>query len=323
MAPLTEPFLRSVPPRPGVYLMLGDQDDLLYVGKAKSLRARLRSYARHRPGTDDRLDRLLASVRSVRWEECPTEAGALRRETDLLRSLRPPYNTTHAHLSKYLAIALAQHGDRVRLRLASEPAPDPEVMYFYPFAASTPNGLRALTRLLFIAQDGWSGRDAPSNITRSSGCELDLSPGLRLALPSFLEGRSPRLLRMVERVVLRNPAIDDVRLIGLAKDLGELRRFYRNGPRAVRRLQLVHGGRGPASAAELTRLLAAGMQDETGARVRHDSRSADELMAAYRDSGLDAAQIAARLNASATPRAVGSGRWAIADVLEALDGGSG
>ena len=323
-APFTESFLKTVPPQPGVYFMLGEQDDLLYVGKAKSLRARLRSYARHQPGTNDRLDRLLAAVLSIRWEQFGTEAEALRRETELLRSLRPPFNSTHAQLSKYLAIAVAERGDRVRLRLAGEPAPTPEAMYFYPFAASTPAGLKALVRLLFMAQEGWSGRSAPSNITRSSGCELNLEPSLRNALFSFLDGRSPRLLRLIERQVLRNAVLDDVRLLGLAKDAGQLRRFYQRGPRAVRRLQLIHGGSGPISAAELTRLLAASLEDETGATVRHDSRSTEEQIAAYREQGLNGEQIAVRMNHSGIPRPTGSGQWRTTDVLEALEkAGSG
>lgn len=299
--------------------MLGVNGELLYVGKAKSLRTRLRSYARHEPGTDRRLDRLLLGVRSVRWEEYRTEAEALRRETELLRSLRPPHNAVHAELSKQLAIAVAISGDHIRIRLASEPARSPEAFYFYPFDAATPTALKALVRLLFLAQDGWTGRDAPSNVTRSSGSRLRLAPHLRVALLSFLDGRSPRLLRLVELEVLRKPPLDDVRLLGLAKDLGRLRRFYRDGPRAVRRLQLSQGGGGPVSAAELTRLMGAALEKTVGAGVRHDGRSIQEQMVSYRRRGLNAAEIAARLNHSGTPRPSGSGRWRSADVLDALE----
>lgn len=298
--------------------MLGVRDELLYVGKAKNLRTRLLSYARHQPGTDRRLDRLLGGVRFVRWEECGTEAGALRRETELLRSLRPPRNAVHAELSKHLAIAVAVHGDQIRMRLASEPGPAPEVMYFYPFAAATATSLKALIRVLFMAEERWAGRDAPSNVTRSAGCRLQLAPGLRVALISFLDGRSPRLLRLIEREVVRKPILDDVRLLGLAKDLGCLRRFYRDGPRAVRRLQLIHGGSGPVSAAELSRLLSADLERSIGATVPSDWRSAQDQIVMYRKRGLNAAQIAARLNHSGSPRPTGSGRWRIADVLDAL-----
>ena len=312
-------ILKTAPARPGIYLMLGANDELLYVGKAKNLRTRLLSYARHVPGTDRRLDSLLRGVRSVRWEECSTEPDARRKETELLRSLRPPHNAVHAELSKYLAIAVAVQGDEVRIRLASEPGPTPEAMYFYPFAAATATGLKALVRLLYMAQDGWTGREAPSNVTRSSGCRLQLAPALRVALFSFLDGRSPRLLRLTELEVVRKPALDPVRLLGLAKDSGQLRRFYQSGPRAVRRLQLVHGGGGPVSAAELTRLLVADLQQAAGATVRHDSRRIEVQIAAYRRRGLNAEQIAAHLNHSGSPRPTGSGQWRSADVLDELE----
>lgn len=318
-APFTKELLKTAPSRPGVYLMLGAQGDLLYVGKAKNLRTRLHSYARHQPGTDGRLDRLLGGVRSVRWEECRTEADALSRETELLRSLRPPHNAVHAELSKHLAIAVAVQGDQVRIRLAGEAGPTPEVMYFYPFAAAVPTSLKALGRLLFMAQERWAGGDAPSNLTRSSGCRLQLTPGLRVALFSFLDGRSPRLLRLLQRELVQKPALDDVRLLGLAKDFGMLRRFYRSGPRAVRRLQLIHGGSGPVDAAELTRLLAADLQESIGAAIRHDCRTIQDQVVSYRERGLNAAQIAARLNHSGSPRPTGSGRWRSADVLDAME----
>lgn len=319
MIPLGEAFLKEVPARPGIYLMLSEQGDLLYVGKAKNLRARLRFYARLKPGEDDRLDRMVAAVRTARWEECRTEADALRRETELIRSLRPPYNTTHAQLSKCLAIAIAEREGRIRFRLASEPnTQTPELMYFYPFAASTPSGLTALVRLLFMAQARPSVRDAPANVTRSSGCELKVPANLRGVLFSFLEGRSPRLLHLIEREVLGRRDLDDVRLLSMAKDLKHLGDFYRNGPRAVRRLQLIRGGSGPVSAAELTRLLVTGYEGEIGSSVQHDARTAEEQIVAYRGLGAGIAEIVARLNHSGAPRPMGSGRWRPADVLEVL-----
>src|SRR5687768_6616948 len=92
---LGEPFLRSLPPRPGVYLMLGEDDELLYVGKAKNLRTRIRSYTRLRPDDDPRRISMIAKVRSIRWEEARDDAAAIARETELLRVLRPPFNYTH------------------------------------------------------------------------------------------------------------------------------------------------------------------------------------------------------------------------------------
>lgn len=87
-------FFRELPERPGVYLMCGSRDGLLYVGKARNLRQRLGQY---RSANPDRLTRkmrrLLAAVERIYWDECADEAAALDRERRLLLALRPRFNT--------------------------------------------------------------------------------------------------------------------------------------------------------------------------------------------------------------------------------------
>src|SRR2546430_13618870 len=87
---LGQSFFRQVPQCPGVYLMRDAADSVLYVGKARNLRKRLGSY---RVANPDRLRRrhlrLLRAVTRIELEECPDEASALRRESKLLRRLRP------------------------------------------------------------------------------------------------------------------------------------------------------------------------------------------------------------------------------------------
>jgi predicted GIY-YIG superfamily endonuclease len=86
-------FFRQLPETPGVYLMKGAADAPLYVGKAKNLRVRLRSY---RVANPDRMPRrhlrLLRAVERIDIEELPDERAALEREAHLLRTLRPRFN---------------------------------------------------------------------------------------------------------------------------------------------------------------------------------------------------------------------------------------
>jgi predicted GIY-YIG superfamily endonuclease len=87
-------FFRQVPETPGVYLLCGPRDGVLYVGKAKNLRQRLGSYRSANPDLVPRkLRRLLATVERILWDECPSEDAALARERELLRTLRPRFNT--------------------------------------------------------------------------------------------------------------------------------------------------------------------------------------------------------------------------------------
>jgi len=86
-------FFRQAPNHPGVYLMRDAADTVLYVGKAKSLRKRLGSY---RVANPDRMPRrhlrLLRATVRIELQECADEISALRRESELLRSLKPRFN---------------------------------------------------------------------------------------------------------------------------------------------------------------------------------------------------------------------------------------
>jgi excinuclease ABC subunit C len=84
-------FARSLSHEPGVYRMLGDDDSLLYVGKAKSLRRRVESYFA-RPQLQPRLALLVSSVRRMEVMVTRTEAEALLLESQLIKSLRPKFN---------------------------------------------------------------------------------------------------------------------------------------------------------------------------------------------------------------------------------------
>jgi predicted GIY-YIG superfamily endonuclease len=86
-------FFRQLPESPGVYLMHGAANIVLYVGKAKSLRHRLGSYRVANPERMKRRTlRLLRLVERIAWEECSDEAAAIRRETELLLTLKPRFN---------------------------------------------------------------------------------------------------------------------------------------------------------------------------------------------------------------------------------------
>ncbi|HEX5584919.1 excinuclease ABC subunit UvrC [Gaiella sp.] len=84
--------LRRLPRGPGVYLFRDAQDEILYVGKAKSLRARVRSYFNR--GADLRvgIDRMVQRVRRIEVVVTQSEAEALHLEQNLVKRHRPPFN---------------------------------------------------------------------------------------------------------------------------------------------------------------------------------------------------------------------------------------
>ena len=106
-------FFRRLPASPGVYLMRGAADTLLYVGKAKNLRKRLGSY---RVANPDRMPRrhlrMLRMVERIELQECPDEPSALAKESELLQALKPKFNRagTWPSTPKFLAWKLTELG---------------------------------------------------------------------------------------------------------------------------------------------------------------------------------------------------------------------
>ena len=84
-------YLKHAPTSPGVYRMLDAAGDVLYVGKAKSIRKRLASYARP-TGHDTRIARMIAATASLEFVSTRTETEALLLEANLIKRLRPRFN---------------------------------------------------------------------------------------------------------------------------------------------------------------------------------------------------------------------------------------
>jgi excinuclease ABC subunit C len=80
-----------VPRQAGVYGMVDAHQELIYVGKAKDLRARLLSYFRPR-SRPPKAGKIVAHTRSILWEVCASEFASLLRELELIRRWRPRCN---------------------------------------------------------------------------------------------------------------------------------------------------------------------------------------------------------------------------------------
>ena len=144
-------FFRQLPERPGVYLMRGAADALLYVGKAKNLRQRL---AHYRVANPDRMPRrhlrLLRAVERIDIEQCADERAALEREAQLLKTFKPRFNRagTWPAPPKYLAWKWSESG----LHLAVTTAPEEGWSAHGPLGAGASHLRSVLVRLLWFAQ---------------------------------------------------------------------------------------------------------------------------------------------------------------------------
>jgi excinuclease ABC subunit C len=82
---------KTAPPGPGVYRMIDRNGDVLYVGKAKSIRKRVISYTRP-TGYDPRIERMIAATAALEFVSTKTETEALLLEANLIKRLRPRFN---------------------------------------------------------------------------------------------------------------------------------------------------------------------------------------------------------------------------------------
>jgi excinuclease ABC subunit C len=126
MSPEPTWSLDGVPTKPGVYLFRDEGGRVLYVGKARSLRARLTSY--RRPGGDGRLQLpfLEAEARSVETIVTRTEGEALLLEDTLIKQHKPPHNVRLKDDKSFLMLRIdhAERFPRLKLVRAHQPRVD-------------------------------------------------------------------------------------------------------------------------------------------------------------------------------------------------------
>ncbi len=136
---------RIFPRSPGVYIMGDGRGKVLYVGKAKNLRARLRNYAV--PGGDGRptIPHLLARVKDVRCIVTATEKEALLLENTLIKRHRPQFNIFFRDDKEYLLLRIDPGEEFPRPELVRRAARD-GASYFGPYSSA--KGIRETLREL-------------------------------------------------------------------------------------------------------------------------------------------------------------------------------
>src|SRR5512139_1361684 len=136
---------KTFPRSCGVYIMSDARGKVLYVGKAKDLRARLRNYSV--PGGDGRpsIPNLVARVREIRCIVTATEKEALLLENTLIKRHRPPFNIVFRDDKEYLLLRIDRNEEFPRPELVRRAARD-GATYFGPYSSA--RGIRETLREL-------------------------------------------------------------------------------------------------------------------------------------------------------------------------------
>src|SRR5580658_8813346 len=127
-------YLKMLPDAPGVYRMLDAKGDVLYVGKAKSLKKRVAAYASGRPHSD-RLTRMIADTAEMLFVTTKSEIEALLLESNLIKQLKPRYNVSYRDDKSFPNILLREDHAFPQL-LKHRGAKSTKGVYFGPFASA-------------------------------------------------------------------------------------------------------------------------------------------------------------------------------------------
>ena len=197
-------YVRTLDGSPGVYRMLDAEARVLYVGKARNLKARVSNYARP-SGHSGRIARMIHETRSMMFLTTRTETEALLLEQNLIKQLKPVYNVLLRDDKSFPNILISKDHPFPQIRKHRGKRTG-RGSYFGPFASAgavnrTLNQLQKVFLLRSCADSSFNNRTRPCllyQIKRCSGPCVDLiSPedyaGLVSDAERFLSGKTSHI----------------------------------------------------------------------------------------------------------------------------------
>ena len=142
--------LKNLPAQPGVYLMRGENDTILYIGKARNLTKRVNSYFNGRPLHGPKIEAMVPLVLRVETIITDTEVEALVLEEQLIRKHQPRYNTLLKNSKGFPYIRISWQDPYPRIEFARHRAQSDKAIYYGPYpSASAVRGLLNAIREMF------------------------------------------------------------------------------------------------------------------------------------------------------------------------------
>ncbi|MDO6730260.1 excinuclease ABC subunit UvrC [Marinovum sp. 2_MG-2023] len=193
-------YLKTLGSAPGVYRMLDAKNAVLYVGKARNLRARVSNYARP-AGHSPRIARMIRDTHSMMFLTTRTETEALLLEQNLIKQLKPKYNVLLRDDKSFPNIHVTDHGFPMIHKHRG--AKKDKGAYYGPFASAgavnrTLNQLQKVFQLRNCSDSMFEGRTRPCLLYQIKRCsapcvgkisEADYGESVADA-QRFLSGRS-------------------------------------------------------------------------------------------------------------------------------------
>lgn len=191
-------FWATLPTSPGVYRMIDRRGDVLYVGKARSLKARVGSYVRGH-GHSTRISRMIAETNQMVFVTTATEAEALLLEANLIKQLRPRYNVTLRDDKSLPYILLTADGPAPQVA-KHRGARNRKGSYFGPFASvwavnRTINALQRAFLLRSCSDSYYENRTRPCLLFQIKRCAGPCTGEMSLADYGLLAGEAEAFLK--------------------------------------------------------------------------------------------------------------------------------
>ena len=157
--------LKKLPQKPGVYIMHGRKDEILYVGKAVNLNRRVHQYFVHKLGRGPKIEHMVSRIAYFEYIVTDSELEALVLENNLIKENRPKYNTLLKDDKTYPYIKVTVQETYPRVLFTRKMKKD-GARYFGPFKSSF-----AVKETIELLRKLYSVRDCTRNLPRDIGLE--------------------------------------------------------------------------------------------------------------------------------------------------------
>jgi excinuclease ABC subunit C len=208
-AALIKDEVKRLPDRPGVYRMVGEAGEVLYVGKARSLKKRVIQYAQGRFHTQ-RIAHMVDLTRAMEFVTTRTETDALLLEINLIKQLKPRFNVLLRDDKSFPEIVIRREHPAAQLR-KHRGTHTIKGDYFGPFASAwavnrTLNTLQKAFLLRSCSDSVYESRTRPCMLHQIRRCSAPCTGLIGLDDYGQLVGEAHDFLRGKSRAVLKRMA---------------------------------------------------------------------------------------------------------------------
>lgn len=128
--------LEALPSAPGVYLMKDRRGEIIYVGKAKSLRHRVRSYFQQPDSKDIKTWKMVGEIRDIEWIVVPSEADAYVLENTLIKKHKPHFNIMLRDDKSFPYVQITWHDAYPWAFIVRRPKADRRSLFLGPYPSA-------------------------------------------------------------------------------------------------------------------------------------------------------------------------------------------